>query len=150
MKRTNKSLLLLLIKNQDGQALPWMVLLMVLFLGAAGITVDLGHAYVCYRQLQASTDAAALAGAWELGAIVDRGRWIRGQGRSCGTVLFPMGSTPIPTCPARTISTTLSCAPAVSAMGVSCYGPVGANALQVKQTRSHSHVFHSRAGGIWR
>jgi hypothetical protein len=36
--------------------------------------------------------------------------------------------------PNPTISTTLSCAPAVSAMGVSCSGPVGANALQVKQT----------------
>ena len=33
-------------KDQSGQVLPWMALLMVLFLGMAGLTVDLGRAYV--------------------------------------------------------------------------------------------------------
>ena len=61
-----KSLLEAGIRNQDGQILPWMALLTVLFLGMAGLTLDLGHAYVSYRELQASTDAAALAGAYEL------------------------------------------------------------------------------------
>ncbi len=31
-----------------------------------GLVVDLGHAYICYRELQASTDAAALAAAAKL------------------------------------------------------------------------------------
>ena len=53
-------------KDQSGQVLPWMALLMVLFLGMAGLTIDLGRAYVCYRELQASTDAAALAGAYAM------------------------------------------------------------------------------------
>jgi Flp pilus assembly protein TadG len=51
-------------KDQRGQVLPWMALLMVLFLGCAGLTIDLGRAYVSYRELQASTDAATLAGAY--------------------------------------------------------------------------------------
>jgi Putative Flp pilus-assembly TadE/G-like len=54
------------IKKQEGQILPWMALLTVLFLGMAGLTIDLGRAYVAYRQLQASTDAAALAGAYAM------------------------------------------------------------------------------------
>src|ERR1700761_5644088 len=66
MKPLQTSLFSRVIQDQDGQVLPWMVFLMVLFLGAAGITVDLGHAYVCYRELQTSTDAAAIAAAYEL------------------------------------------------------------------------------------
>jgi Flp pilus assembly protein TadG len=39
---------------------------MVLFLGMAGLVVDVGHVYFAHQQLQASTDAAALAGAQQL------------------------------------------------------------------------------------
>jgi len=55
-----------ILRNENGQILPWMALLITLIFGAAGLTVDLGHAYVCYRQLQSSTDAAALAGAYAM------------------------------------------------------------------------------------
>ena len=55
MKLASTHPFLRIIKDQSGQILPWMVFLNVLFLGAAGITLDLGHAYVCYRELQAST-----------------------------------------------------------------------------------------------
>lgn len=58
--------LIKILRNESGQVLPWMVLLSTLILGATGLTIDLGHAYVCYRQLQASTDAAALAGAYAM------------------------------------------------------------------------------------
>lgn len=54
------------IRDERGQMFPWMVFLSILITGIAGLTIDLGHAYVCYRQLQASTDAAALSGAYEL------------------------------------------------------------------------------------
>ncbi len=56
-----------LIQDEGGQIFPWLILLAGLITGVAGLTVDLGHAYVCYRQLHASTDAAALAGAYALG-----------------------------------------------------------------------------------
>ncbi|MGA8089651.1 MAG: vWA domain-containing protein [Terracidiphilus sp.] len=55
------------LKDERGQIIPWMTFLSVLVIGAGGITVDLGRAYVCYRQLQATTDAAALAGAYAMG-----------------------------------------------------------------------------------
>ena len=67
MKQRSFTRLLRIVRREEGQALPWMVFLMVLFLGMAGLTLDLGRAYVCYRELQASADAAALAGANELG-----------------------------------------------------------------------------------
>jgi Flp pilus assembly protein TadG len=53
-------------KDEQGQVLPWLVLMSILFLGMAGLSVDLGHAYVCYRELQTSTDAATLAGAYAM------------------------------------------------------------------------------------
>lgn len=51
-----------ILKDEQGQILPWMALLMVVFIGAAGLTIDLGRGWVAYRQLQAAADAAALAG----------------------------------------------------------------------------------------
>lgn len=61
----NKNILRIL-RSENGQVLPWMALLITLMLGAAGLTIDLGHAYICYRKLQSSTDAAALAGAYAM------------------------------------------------------------------------------------
>lgn len=49
-------------RGDEGQILPWMALLMIVFIGAAGLTIDLGRGWVAYRQLQAAADAAALAG----------------------------------------------------------------------------------------
>lgn len=50
------------LNNEKGQVLPWMALLMIVFIGAAGLTIDLGRGWVAYRQLQAAADAATLAG----------------------------------------------------------------------------------------
>ena len=66
MSNVRNSLLNRTFKDQRGQVLPWMALLMVLFLGMAGLTIDLSHAYVVYRALQASTDSATLAGAYAM------------------------------------------------------------------------------------
>jgi Putative Flp pilus-assembly TadE/G-like len=67
MKHRKDSLIARSLRDERGQILPWMVLLSGLVIGVAGITIDLGHAYICYRQLQMSTDAAALAGAYAMG-----------------------------------------------------------------------------------
>jgi len=50
------------VRDDKGQILPWMAPLMVVFLGFAGLTIDLGRGWMTYRELQASADAAALAG----------------------------------------------------------------------------------------
>ncbi|MFZ1015840.1 MAG: pilus assembly protein TadG-related protein [Terracidiphilus sp.] len=50
------------LKDENGQVLPWMALLMVVFLGLAGLTIDLGRGWMAYSELQAASDAAALAG----------------------------------------------------------------------------------------
>jgi len=55
-----------LLKDERGQMLPMMALLLVGMAGTAAMSIDLGRAFVSYRTLQASTNAAALAGAQSL------------------------------------------------------------------------------------
>ena len=64
MSDKSRSIVARIFSDQRGQLLPWMALLMILFLGFAGLAMDLGQAYIAYRELQASSDAAALAGGY--------------------------------------------------------------------------------------
>ena len=50
-------------RKERGQVLPIVALWMVFFLGMAALAIDVGSAYLGSRQLQAATDASALAGA---------------------------------------------------------------------------------------
>lgn len=52
--------------GQRGQSLVLMAALLVVLLSMAALTIDLGNVYFSYRQLQAATDAAAIAGAEDL------------------------------------------------------------------------------------
>ena len=54
------------IRDERGQAIIWVALSLVLFLAASAFAVDLGHAMLVRKQLQASSDAAALAAAWHI------------------------------------------------------------------------------------
>lgn len=49
--------------DESGQVVPWVLVLMGLFLGVSGLVIDVGHALLVQRQLQVSANAAALAGA---------------------------------------------------------------------------------------
>lgn len=54
------------LRERSGQALVFVTIAMVPLIGMIGIVADLGHAYYAHRALQASADAAALAGAAKL------------------------------------------------------------------------------------
>jgi Flp pilus assembly protein TadG len=58
----------LFLKEESGQVLPMVTLMMVVLIGMTGFVVDAGRALYVYRELQASCDAAALAGAATLPA----------------------------------------------------------------------------------
>ena len=51
------------LRNERAQVLPLLALMMVGLLSVAALVIDLGNAYVSYRELQSSSDAAALAAA---------------------------------------------------------------------------------------
>lgn len=48
--------------SERGQVLPWMALMLMSFMGIAAFVVDIGRGIIAYHMLQASTDAAAMAG----------------------------------------------------------------------------------------
>jgi len=53
-------------RDESAQALPLIAMMLVMLLGMAGLTVDVGRLYYMYNELQSATDAAALAGAGTL------------------------------------------------------------------------------------
>jgi len=63
MKQKMRTLFPRILREQSGQTLIFGVMMMVVLIGMGGIILDVGHAFFCYRELQAATDAAALAGA---------------------------------------------------------------------------------------
>jgi hypothetical protein len=121
------------IKDQSGQVLPWMVFLICLFIGAAGITVDLGHAYVCFRELQASTDAAALSAGYELSQPTSSVSSVQTAASNYSSVSGAVNANS--NLPNPVITTTLNCSTRVANLGIPCSGsPTGDNVVQVKQT----------------
>lgn len=52
--------------SQRGQAIVLVAVALVVLMGCAALTIDLGYAWYAKRELQATVDAAALAGAQEL------------------------------------------------------------------------------------
>jgi Flp pilus assembly protein TadG len=66
MKETIGSFVRKALKDERGQVLPWLAVVMVGMLSAAGLSIDVGRAYVVKSQLQNFANAAALAAAGEV------------------------------------------------------------------------------------
>jgi Flp pilus assembly protein TadG len=133
MKDEKQSFLRKVLKNENGQILPWMALLVILFLGMAGLTLDLGHAYVCYRELQASTDAAALAGGYALSLSTATTSSVDTAVSNASSVTG--GQNVNINLPSASETPTLECLTTVKDMGIPCSAsPTGDNAIQVVQS----------------
>lgn len=128
-------------KAEEGQVLPWMAMLMVLFLAMGGLTLDLGHAYVCYRELQASTDAAALAGAY---AMAQKGATTSSVIAAVDAYSSQTGGANINrNLPGAVATPAFECNTYVATtLGVPCTSsPLGFNTIQVQQTSTIPTMF---------
>lgn len=63
MKNFHVSFFRRMFSDQRGQSAVWLIVSLTAMMGMAGITLDLGQAYVVRSQLQSSVSAAALSGA---------------------------------------------------------------------------------------
>jgi Putative Flp pilus-assembly TadE/G-like len=143
----DRSLFIRVLKNEDGQMLPYMAFLIVATCGMAGLTLDLGRAYGCYRELQASTDAAALAGAYEMFQTTATSASVSSKVTAYSSATG--GANANPNLPGVTVTTTLKCLSSVAALGAVCVGaPTGNNALQVRQTMAMPTLFIRALGAI--
>ena len=134
------------LKNEEGQILPWLVFLTVLFLGMGGLVLDLGHAYVCYRDLQASTDAAALAGAWEMAQAGATSTTVKQYVSNFSSYIATgsgntSGANANPNLPSPTVTTNLACVTALSSTIPCTSSSTGDNAIQVIQTTTVPTMF---------
>ncbi len=117
------------IREEHGQVLPIMAFMMIALLAMVGYALDLGRALYTYRQLQASCDAAALAGAESL------------PGSGATSVAAQFGSTS-GSLNARSSLAGVSmvsgypkvvCLNTLKAQGMACVAPTYGNAVVVKQ-----------------
>ena len=129
MTQANPVSLRRLVREEHGQVLPIMAFMMIAVLAMVGYVLDLGRAMYSYRQLQASCDAAALAGAESLpdsGATSVATQYSATAGslnaRSSLTGVSMVSGYP-----------KVVCLNTLKAQGMACTAPGNGNAVVVKQ-----------------
>jgi Flp pilus assembly protein TadG len=118
--------------GQSGQALPLIVVFMVVLLAFAGLVIDLGNAYRVQQALQASTDASAAAGAGQLtlayppntGNAIARAQYYGSE---------PGGHNSIPGVPSSGVTQTVSTSCVLTVSTLPC---TNANTVTVRQSAS--------------
>ena len=118
--------------GERGQMLALVAMMMMGMLGVTAMVVDVGRVFISYHELQASTDAAALAGGEALGqpsstttttdAAVDLYSSTSSDKNSYSNL------TGVST------SISLKCLTTLTSGGIPCYGAGAYNAVQVTQT----------------
>ena len=136
--------------DDGGQVIPLVCIAMTAMLGMAAFGLDYGHCVYSSRQLQASTDSAALAAARAMPSAA-----------SSSVVVGPTGSGGIAwqysavaggynartALPGVTMTTKMECLNSLKAQGIPCIGNVPYNAIQVTQSMALP-TFFGRILGI--
>jgi hypothetical protein len=142
MKRVRKSIAQRILHDQNGQVLPLFALMTILVLGMGGLVMDVGRAYFSHNELQASTDAAALAGAQILpnnGAVAEATTY-------SSVTTDDNAYANLPSVTMVSGYPLLKCLTSLSNIGIDCVAPANANAIQVKQEASVPTFFASLFG----
>ena len=116
-------------KGESGQMLAMVAVMMIALLCVAGLVIDMGRLYFSYKELQASCDAAAMAGA---------------QSRPNSTAIttatsyssVPGGKNVFANVPNVTMATgypMVKCLTTLTAQGIPCSAPANGNAIVVRQ-----------------
>ncbi|MGP8258675.1 MAG: TadG family pilus assembly protein [Acidobacteriaceae bacterium] len=143
MKRNIPSLITRLYIDQSGQMLPVMTFIVIGLLAVVALSLSVGLVYSEYRELQAATNASALAGAQQLPnatatAAATSFSSVAGSNNSFGNL---KNVTMVAGWPKLECLTTLSNA------GMACAAPANANAIQVKQQVTVPILFAGLFGG---
>ena len=117
------------LRDDRGQVIPWVCLMLICILGVVAMVTDIGHAMICYRELQAGTNAAALAGGQELPnsdyvTVAEKYSSTSGDYNANSNL--------------QSVNTTVTgeCLTTVKNWGIPCSSPANDNAVQVTQTAS--------------
>ena len=138
------------LKDERGQMLPVIaVMLSVVLLGFVGFVVDVGRAYIGYRQLQSATDASVLAAAQALPNFTNATAAATSYGGAAGSLNAISGLTnvampsgyPLPECLTTLKNEGMACVTLIGGTGGAT-----ANAIQVKQTATVKMTFGALLG----
>jgi hypothetical protein len=139
MKPEERSIPSRLLREQAGQILPWVAVMMIVMLSFCGLSLDVARAMVIHRQLQSATNAAALAGAQQLPDGDYSGvakSFSSGTGNSNNSGTYTPGTAVV----------TPLCVAFLKSQGLPCSGTPSANALQVTQTAAVPMLFAGLMG----
>jgi Flp pilus assembly protein TadG len=133
MRRNRESLLRRLHKNENGQVLILVAFMMVVLLAMVAFVIDIGDVYYSYHELQASSDAAALAGGSALpgttaAAVATSYSSVAGGKNAYANL---PNTTMVSGYPQVLCLTTLK---NMTPSAIPCLAPAGGNAIVVKQT----------------
>jgi hypothetical protein len=129
MNPNRKSLIRRLSANKRGAVLPLMAFGILAFCGFSALVVDVGYLYYAKRALQASTEAAALAGAQDINCCSTGGRALT-TATSYSSVTGDRNALPNVTASMTSGYPALRC---FTSTGVPCSSPDNANGIVVKQ-----------------
>jgi Flp pilus assembly protein TadG len=121
------------LKQESGQVLPLVAVMLVVLLGMAGLAVDVGHAFYCDRALQQAADAAALAGAGSIRTAANSAAVIAQANSLSATSGSVNARASLPNVSMVSGFPVLKCLNTLQALGMACVGNVPYNALQVQE-----------------
>jgi Flp pilus assembly protein TadG len=132
MNRAGAAVLRRLYQDESGQVLIMVALMMVVLLAMVALVVDFGGVYYCYQELQASSDAAALAGGASLpgtaaATVATSYSSVAGGKNAYANLPNVTMVSGYPQVVCLTTLTNLS-------PSIPCLAPAGGNAIVVKQT----------------
>lgn len=133
MKLYGGSLISRFLKDERGQTLPIMALALVAFCGVAALSVDIGNAYACQSTLQASSNAAALAGG-EAMAKATTVNAVTAAATSYSSLTGDKNASGSFQATMKSGYPKLVCLTTLRNQGLACTAPLNANAVQVIQT----------------
>ena len=126
-------------RDESGQMLPVVAFMLIALLGLCGLVLDVGHLYMCHRELQSSCDAAALAGATAMaGATSNPLATTVGGVKAIATNYGSVAGSHnvynnLPNVTMVSGYPMLACLSTFQTQGISCVGYVPYNAVKVKQ-----------------
>ena len=123
----------LLLTSESGQVIPFAAVIMVSMLGIVGIVVDFGNVYICHRELQQASDAAALAGAIMIPTSGSAYAVQQNAINYSATINGQNAYKNLPNVSMVSGYPVLKCLSSMQAVGISCVGLLPYNAIQVVQ-----------------
>lgn len=120
-------------QDRRGATAAVVALSMVAIIGFSGLAIDVGHAYYIQRELQAASDAAALAGAQDINCCTNAPDTAITTATSYSAASGGKNSIPGATV---TMVSGYPVEKCLTSINVSCTGPDSANAIQVSEQAS--------------